>query len=288
MFRRPSYDPDVVISRKPKLSRKSSRASINVADLAVKRTSTGASAVRDMDTSAIPTICHENTCLSAYVGVQEIKNDGLKAMLQSKLPLGFYLYHLLEEYCSENLFFFLEVEQYEACPFSNSDDQLDAAQRIYAAFLTRNCPLEVNLDDRTHRAIFKSLQASIALDNVFEAAKRHVFGLLSISYYRFLSSPLWDFMVASCDDLSTKYSVDQTRLAVVNLLTSHLQQQEERGYGCALGLGRSSREAIRTMVLAFCATWLDYRHDRFDQFRLQKPLPRQRSKSVDAKKTMMI
>jgi hypothetical protein len=35
--------------------------------------------------------------------VQEIRKEGLKAMLQSKVPLCFLLYHLLDEYSSENL-----------------------------------------------------------------------------------------------------------------------------------------------------------------------------------------
>jgi hypothetical protein len=35
--------------------------------------------------------------------IQEIRKEGLKAMLQSKVPLCFLLYHLLDEYSSENL-----------------------------------------------------------------------------------------------------------------------------------------------------------------------------------------
>lgn len=35
--------------------------------------------------------------------VREIEREGLKAMLQSKTPLCYFLYHLLEEYSSENL-----------------------------------------------------------------------------------------------------------------------------------------------------------------------------------------
>lgn len=35
--------------------------------------------------------------------VKEIKKEGLKAILESKTPLCYFLYHLLEEYSSENL-----------------------------------------------------------------------------------------------------------------------------------------------------------------------------------------
>lgn len=42
------------------------------------------------------------------VCVNEIIKEGLKAMLESKVPLCYFLYHLLEEFSSENLvrFFF--------------------------------------------------------------------------------------------------------------------------------------------------------------------------------------
>lgn len=46
-----------------------------------------------------------NPALSAQedVPIQDIKTDGLSAMLDSKVPLCYFLHHLLEEYSSENL-----------------------------------------------------------------------------------------------------------------------------------------------------------------------------------------
>jgi hypothetical protein len=37
------------------------------------------------------------------VSLREIQSDGLKALLQSKVPLAFFLHSLLEDFCSENL-----------------------------------------------------------------------------------------------------------------------------------------------------------------------------------------
>lgn len=37
------------------------------------------------------------------VSITEIRNVGLKAILQSKVPLCYFLYHLLQEFSSENL-----------------------------------------------------------------------------------------------------------------------------------------------------------------------------------------
>jgi hypothetical protein len=37
------------------------------------------------------------------ISAKEIKKEGLKALLYSTVPLGYFLYHLLQEYSSENL-----------------------------------------------------------------------------------------------------------------------------------------------------------------------------------------
>jgi hypothetical protein len=37
------------------------------------------------------------------ISAKEIKREGLKALLHSSVPLGYFLYHLLNEYSSENL-----------------------------------------------------------------------------------------------------------------------------------------------------------------------------------------
>jgi hypothetical protein len=37
------------------------------------------------------------------ISAKEIKKEGLKALLYSSIPLGYFLYHLLNEYSSENL-----------------------------------------------------------------------------------------------------------------------------------------------------------------------------------------
>ena len=43
------------------------------------------------------------------VSIRDIENLGLRALLASRVPICYFLYQLLEEHCSENLFFFLEV-----------------------------------------------------------------------------------------------------------------------------------------------------------------------------------
>lgn len=44
--------------------------------------------------------------------IKDIQREGLKAMLQSKTPLCYFLYHLLQEYSSENLVSVCVVQHY--------------------------------------------------------------------------------------------------------------------------------------------------------------------------------
>ncbi|KAL0082415.1 RGS domain-containing protein [Phycomyces blakesleeanus] len=137
--------------------------------------------------------------------VEDIMQDGLKGMLQSKIPLGYYICHLMEEYSCENLFFYLAVEQYEHHQFETRDDQHIAAKRIYSTYIAPNSQLEINLESKIHKAIVLALLDSDSLLHVFEPAKHHVFELLNLSYHRFISSPLWDTMIAQCGKVVVFY-----------------------------------------------------------------------------------
>ncbi|KAI9276715.1 hypothetical protein BDA99DRAFT_430474, partial [Phascolomyces articulosus] len=80
--------------------------------------------------------------------IAEIRREGLKALLQSKIPVCYFLYHLLQEISSENLFFFTELEQYESFTYLTSVQQLATAQHIYDTYLSPNSHFEVNIDER--------------------------------------------------------------------------------------------------------------------------------------------
>ncbi|KAI9328007.1 RGS domain-containing protein [Pilaira anomala] len=138
------------------------------------------------------------------VTAKEVRKEGLKALLYSTAPLGYFLYHLLNEYSSENLFFYLAVDNYQNYNFPNHLERQQVANKIAKAYLTRNSELEVNLEDRISRAVKKALleqqrQPSLSTGNEFDAAKRHVFSLLNVSYHRFRVSSIWDIMEAKCE-----------------------------------------------------------------------------------------
>ncbi|GAN07244.1 hypothetical protein MAM1_0153d06737 [Mucor ambiguus] len=146
------------------------------------------------------------------ISAKEIRREGLRALLHSTVPLAYFLYHLLSEYSSENLFFYLAVDNYQHFNFSSFTERYQVANKIYKTYLTRNSDVEVNLEDRIHRQVTNALSSQYTTTGKeFEAAKRHVFSLLNVSYHQFRTSSVWDIMESKC----TKLQVISSHTTVV-------------------------------------------------------------------------
>ncbi|CAJ0831645.1 8516_t:CDS:2 [Entrophospora sp. SA101] len=144
----------------------------------------------------------------------EIEKEGLKAILNSKIPLFYFLYSLLEEYSPENLFFFLKVEQYESKQYDNSTQQLVMAQQIFDIYLTRNSQFEVNIDDRVRKLTIAAIKSERDLRYCFRDAKQAVFILLESSFCRFIRSDLADTMRKEIGEHTAHYSNEARELSV--------------------------------------------------------------------------
>ncbi|CAM0141933.1 G-protein signaling regulator protein [Umbelopsis sp. WA50703] len=191
--------------------------------------------------------------------IQEIRKEGLKAMLQSKVPLCFLLYHLLDEYSSENLFFFVEVEQYESFTYISKAQQSATATHILDTYLSRNSHLEVNVEDKVIRSVTTAIEEG-ELSNCFQTAKRSVFTLLDGSFHRFKDGPIWDTMVATCGELTTHYSTE-ARNTAVTLLLQYLERQHNLLYtNPHVSVPKTSRrrhELLMSMIHEFSRQLLD-------------------------------
>ncbi|KAF7727144.1 hypothetical protein EC973_008005 [Apophysomyces ossiformis] len=215
--------------------------------------------------------------------VKEIRKEGLKAMLESKIPLCYFLYHLLEEYSSENLFFFIELEQYQSFSYTSLVQQMATAQHIYNTYLTRNSHLEVNLDDKVRRMVTDALQKK-QVDTCFESAKRAVYNLLETSFLRFLQTKTFERMVDECGELTTHYT-NKVREAAVNQLLAYLEQQHAMIYtnphtdspvfGGVSQTTRKRQELVKSMIHEFCRTFLGV------EFNYYRPSPSAQSVVVE-------
>ncbi|CAG8810209.1 5971_t:CDS:2 [Gigaspora margarita] len=157
--------------------------------------------------------------------VKEIEREGLKAMLHSKIPLCYFLYSLLEEYSCENLFFFLEVEQFESFEYSNLAQQYTIAQHIFDTYLTRNSQFEINIDDKVRKSVISFMKSQRNLRHCFDDAKRAVYVLLESSFNRFIRSSTADFMKKEIGETTTHYSIKSRDFAISLLLTFFDRQQ---------------------------------------------------------------
>ncbi|KAI8052441.1 hypothetical protein BDF22DRAFT_620823, partial [Syncephalis plumigaleata] len=82
------------------------------------------------------------------VSVSEIARNGLTMMLRAKLPLCYFLRCLLDEFCSENLFFYMEIEQYQTFAFGTWRERRAAANNLFQMYLSTQSRIEVNLTER--------------------------------------------------------------------------------------------------------------------------------------------
>nr|CAG8466801.1 7197_t:CDS:2 [Entrophospora candida] len=164
--------------------------------------------------NSITSTTRRNSIPPIDICVREIEKEGLKAILNSKIPLFYFLYSLLEEYSSENLFFFLKVEQYESKQYDNSTQQLVMAQQIFDTYLTRNSQFEVNIDDRVRKLTIAAIKSERDLRYCFRDAKQAVFVLLENSFSRFIRSNLADTMRKEIGEHTAHYSNEARELSV--------------------------------------------------------------------------
>jgi len=159
------------------------------------------------------------------ISVGEILVHGLKAMLLSKVPLCYFLHTLIEDYCCENLFFYLEIEQYKVFMFENAKAQLKAAQYIYITYLDASSKIEVNIDEKLRRDILKQLNSKKCnLSTVFDKASEAVFALMESSFAKFSKSEIKNQMIDELDN--TNIYNDEHKVNAIRILTNYLDKRK--------------------------------------------------------------
>ncbi|KAG4098071.1 hypothetical protein H8356DRAFT_1077311 [Neocallimastix lanati (nom. inval.)] len=159
------------------------------------------------------------------ISVGEILTHGLKAMIKSKVPLCYFLHTLIEDYCCENLFFYLEIEQYKVFMFESAKAQLKAAQYIYITYLDASSKIEVNIDEKIRREILNQLNSKTCnLPAVFDKASEAVFALMESSYAKFNRSDIKRQMIDELDN--TNIYSEEHKINAIRLLTSYLDKRK--------------------------------------------------------------
>lgn len=155
------------------------------------------------------------------VSLADLEKYGLPALLQSNVPLCYFLYSMLEQYSSENLFFYLEVEQFQLHEFSSNEEQRKSALAIYRAFIKSNSDMEVNLD----ASIKKPIRASIEKGHkhCFDEAREHIQKLMEPCYLNFINSDIYHRMISELKDKTLPYD-EHTREVALAIVVEYLDK----------------------------------------------------------------
>ncbi|KAI8838095.1 RGS domain-containing protein [Chytridium lagenaria] len=160
------------------------------------------------------------------VPIKEIAAQGLTALLDSKLPLCYFLVYLLKEYSSEILFFTLDVQAFEQTLFPSTMSQNMAAQVIFNTYLAPSSLLEVNASHRARRQVIDGVQQGLRC--CFASAQEETIELLDRAYEQFKKSSTW---IAMEQDIGTSMIISPNRVetfknVIHNTLSTHYLSNE--------------------------------------------------------------
>lgn len=190
--------------------------------------------------------------------VAEVEKYGLPALLQSNVPLCYFLYSLLEQFGSENLFFYLEAEQFQTHDFRSPEELRKTALQLYRAFIKCNSDFEVNIDGSTRRPIRLAIER--CEHHCFDTAKEQIQRLMEPCYLHFIASPIYKQMKEDLEGKLVPYDLE-TKERAINVLISYLDRNmpvkgnEPPVQGKEAEVRRRNK-LLRAMIHAFCQTRL--------------------------------
>jgi hypothetical protein len=190
------------------------------------------------------------------VSPSDIEKYGLPALLQSNVPLCYFLYSLLEQYSSENLFFYMEVEQFQTHDFATQEELRKTALQLYRAFIKSNSDFEVNIDSATRKPIRLAIDAYDA--TCFDEAKDHIQRLMEPCYMNFITSDIYRKMAENLKDKAIPYD-EPTRETAISVLVEYLDEHMPIDTNKKTGIPKETQRRsnlIRAMIHAFCQTRL--------------------------------
>jgi hypothetical protein len=194
------------------------------------------------------------------VSLKVVEEKGLSAILQSNVPLCYFLSSLLDDMNAENLFFYLEVEQFEEHEFKTVKAMKKTALELYNAFVKAGADFEVNLEAKVRDSILPLIESGD--QNCFAGAREHVVHLLLPCFSNFTLGPVYDKMCAELGNNSTIYDKTQRNAAIKTLLR-HVDQEPVSSIVADDKGERRRRLLLNEMVHSFCRTRL--RCDFHDQ-----------------------
>ncbi|KAJ3411389.1 hypothetical protein HDV05_002314 [Chytridiales sp. JEL 0842] len=164
----------------------------------------------------------------------------LHLLLQSKLPLLYFLSYLLQSHTPELLLFPLDVHSFQSTLFPSTVEQNRHATRIFGEYLAPKAALEINVTHKARRAVIGGVQRGERA--CFAAAEAEVLVLLEQAFEKFKKSghsgggsevDVWDAMQKSIGGSSsegvviTEEKIQYLKRVIVDVLGMHYLGSEE-------------------------------------------------------------
>jgi len=107
---------------------------------------------------------------------EEIEKNGIGYLIQSNVPLAYFLEYLLKHDNPEILFFFMDVIKFEETIYPDNNSALEASQNILTNYLCLNSPLECKVSSKTRCHCIKAIKAGQR--RCFKASKQELLPIL--------------------------------------------------------------------------------------------------------------
>ena len=192
------------------------------------------------------------------ISLAEIEKHGLCILLQSNLPLAHFLHFCLKSLNSENLFFYLEIEQFEEYRFNDVKAMKRTAMHLYDAFVKDGADFELNLPGEVRSATRRRIEEEDQF--CFSNVREHAIALLEPCIETFMMSPEWMELKTVIEKTipinSCMYS-KELRNDAVNKLVDCLEELEAQKSLLATDRAAQRRvRLLREMLHDFCKTRL--------------------------------
>ncbi|KAF7632159.1 RGS domain-containing protein [Meloidogyne graminicola] len=102
----------------------------------------------------------------------------LEQFLRSETARAPFHQFLQQQFCAENINFYLAVEEYKKIPEEEIDRRLDFGRQIYDRHFAANCIEPVNIDNSTSNQIREAHKNNRFTSNVFDVVQYQIFHLL--------------------------------------------------------------------------------------------------------------
>jgi hypothetical protein len=147
---------------------------------------------------------------------EEIEKNGIGYLIQSSVPLAYFIEYLLIHDNPEIMFFFIDVIKFEETIYPDNISSLEASQNILTNYLCINSPLECRVSSKTRCHCIKDIKAGQR--RCFKASKQELLPILERQFDDFKNSKRYA-------DLKNKYGhlnayPDSIRLELIQELLS--------------------------------------------------------------------